>query len=56
MCACCWPPARPVCLNNELVDFQPQTVTGSDLHYIANSYTMFLSPQPTFSNRVLDQM
>ena len=57
MCVCVfWPPARPVCPNHELVEFEPRTVTGPDLGSVANTYTIFLSPCPTCSNRVLDHL
>ena len=54
VCVCFRPPSRPVCLNHEVAEFQPWTVTGPYLGSTNNTYTIFLSPRPTFSNRVLD--
>ena len=56
VCVCCRTPDRPVFPNNEVVEFQPRTVTSPDLGSVAKAYTIFLSPRPICSNRVLNHL
>ena len=53
VCVCCQPEVYPVCPNHEVLEFQHRTVTGPDLGYFANAYTIFLSPCHTCSNHIL---
>ena len=46
VCVCCWPPARPVCPNHEVVEFLPRTVTDPDLGSVANAYNISIPPAP----------
>ena len=46
MCVCYRPPAHTVCLNHEVVEFQPRTVTAPDLVSGANAYTYSIPPSP----------
>ena len=47
-----WPPFREVCLNYEVVMFQPWTWTPPDLGSVANCYiSILLWPAPPFSAR-----
>ena len=46
MCVCFRPPASPVCLNHEVLELQPWTLTGPDLGSDANAYTVSNPPAP----------
>ena len=46
MCVCFRPPARLVCPNHEVVEFQPRKVTDPDLGSDANAYTIYIPPTP----------
>ena len=46
VCVCYRPPVRVVCLNHEVVDFQPRTVTAPDLGSGANAYTYYIPTAP----------
>ena len=40
LCVCYWPPVRVVCLNHEVLLFQPRTVTTPDLGPITGFYVV----------------
>ena len=46
-CCCYWPPVREVCLNYEVMDFQPRTLTTPDLGSVTYCYLHLLDlPYP----------
>ena len=53
VCMCCWPPARGVCTNYEVVEFQPRTVTPLEPRLCRKLLRNFYLTCPALSSHLL---